>query len=242
MFKHLVKLALVVCVWVTPQAARAGIPVIDVASLMQAVAQVSALMDQLQAVQDQLSTLKDTYAQAQQQVQAIKGARNLGQILNNPALQNYIPKDARQVLTGIQQGGYQGLSSSAKVLRDAATAYNCENIADTAERIRCESELNKPYQYLAYFQDALKPAANRTEQINQLLQQAGGTQDAKEIAEIQARIAGESALLQHEISQINLMRNMAEADAKVAEARAKELQRARAARTGTMGGITTGGL
>ncbi len=242
MFKHFLKLALVVCVWVTPHAARAGIPVIDVASLAQAIADAATMLEQLGQLEQQLTTLKDTYTQAQRQVEAIKGARNLGQILNNPALQNYIPKDARQVMTGIQQGGYSGLSSSAKALRDAAKVYNCENLADAGERSGCEVELNKPYQYQAYFQDALQPAASRTEQINQLLERAGSTQDAKEIAEVQARIAGEGALLQHELSQINLMRSMAEADARVAEARAKELQRARASRTGTMGGITTGAL
>lgn len=242
MFKHFLKLALVACVWVTPHAARAGIPVIDVASLTQAIADAATMLEQLGQLEQQLTTLKDTYTQAQRQVEAIKGARNLGQILNNPALQNYIPKDARQVMAGIQQGGYQGLSGSAKALRDAAKVYNCENIVDSGARASCEVELNKPYQYQAYFQDALQPASNRTDQINQLLERAGGTQDAKEIAEIQARIAGEGALLQHELSQINLMRSMAEADARVAEAQAKENQRARAARTGTMGGITTGGL
>jgi type IV secretion system protein VirB5 len=238
--KHLTKLALVLCVWAAPHTARAGIPVIDVASLAQAIADAATMIEQLAQLEAQLSTLKDTYTQAQRQVEAIKGARGLGGVLNSPALQNYVPKNARTILDAVQSGGYGGLSGSAKALRDVGRVYNCEGIDDSTQRQACEAELNKPYQYLAYVQDALQAGANRTDQINALMDQAGSTGDAKEIAEIQARIGAENALLQHELTQATLMRNMAQAEAQAAEARARELQRARAARNGKMGGIAGG--
>lgn len=241
MSKLLLRLVAVACVSVAPHSARAGIPVIDVASLAQAIAEVAAVMEQLTTLTSQYETMKNQYDTMNKQYDAIKGARNLGSVLNNPALQNYIPKDARQVLASVQSGGYQGLSGSAKALRDANKVFNCETV-DSAQRATCEAELNKPYQYLAYFQDAMGAGANRADQINQLMDRAGSTQDAKEIAEIQARIGAESALLQHELTQANLMRSMAEAEARVADSRARELQRARAARTGKMGGITSGAM
>lgn len=241
MSKHLFRLAVVACVWVAPHTARAGIPVIDVASLTQAIMDAATMIEQLAQLEAQLSTMKDTYDQAKKQYDAIKGARNLGAVLNNPALQNYIPKDARQILASVQSGGYQGLSGSAKSLRDANKVFNCENL-DGSQRTTCEADLGKPYQYLAFFQDAAAAGSNRADQINQLMDRAGSTQDAKEIAEIQARIGAEGALLQHELTQANLMRGMVEAEARVAESRGRELQRARAARTGKMGGISGGGM
>lgn len=238
MVKHLLRLALVAFVWITPHTARAGIPVIDVASLTQAIMDAATMIEQLAQLEAQLSTMKDTYDNAKKQYDAIKGARNLGDILNNKALQNYIPKDAQKVLSDIQSGGYKSLTGSAKALRNAVKLYDCADIADEVSRTRCDVEINKPYQYMAYFDEGLKPSSERADQINSLMERAGGTTDAKEIAEVQARIMGETALLQHELSQVNLMRGLAEADARVAESRAKETQRARAARTGTLGGIT----
>lgn len=240
MIKHLTKLALVLCVWAAPHTARAGIPVIDVASLAQAIADAATMIEQLNQMVEQYRMMEQQYSAMTKQVEAIKGARGLGGVLNNPALQNYVPKNARTILDAVQSGGYGGLSGSAKALRDVGRVYNCEGIDDSTQRQACEAELNKPYQYLAYVQDALQAGANRTDQINALMDQAGSTGDAKEIAEIQARIGAENALLQHELTQATLMRNMAQAEAQAAEARARELQRARAARNGKMGGIAGG--
>ncbi len=207
-------------------AANAGIPVIDVAALVQAVQEV---MQSIEQVTNQIRQIE----QLQAQYQAITGARNLGDVMNNPALQNYIPANATQLLGNVQTGGYSGLTSSARTLRDAQMTYNCLDLSGSAQT-QCQSALAMPYQQKAFMQDAMDAARGRISQIQSLMQQINATPDAKAVAEIQARIEAENAMLQHQQTQINLARGLADAEARIAESRARENQLQQVSRTGRL--------
>ncbi len=207
-------------------AANAGIPVIDVAALVQAVQEV---MQSVQQVTNQIRQIE----QLQSQYQAITGVRNLGDVMNNPALQNYIPVNVTQLLGNVQSSGYSGLTDSARTLRDAQMTYNCLNLSGAAQT-QCQSSLAMPYQQKALMQDAMDVARGRIAQIQSLMQQINATPDAKAVAEIQARLDAENAMLQHQQTQISLARGMADADARIAESRAKEGQLQQASRTGRL--------
>lgn len=208
-----------------------GIPVIDVASLVQAIQQVQSSITQINNQYQQIR-------QAYEQVNSLSRARGLGDVLNNPLLQNYIPADAAQLIRQIEQGGYGGLDGAARALRDAEMVYNCLDLAGS-DRTRCQSALARPYQGKAFMQRALDAARQRTTQINALMRRAGATADVKEAAELQARIAAENALLQHEISQIQLIRGLAEADERIAESQAREGQLQQTSRTRRLGEFLT---
>jgi type IV secretion system protein VirB5 len=222
----LVRAALCTSMLFGANAAHAGIPVIDVAGLVQAVQEV---MQSIQQITNQIRQIE----QLQAQVEAITGARNLGAILNNPALQNYIPADATSVLGNVQTNGYGGLTATARTLRDAQMTYNCLNLAGGA-RTQCQSSLAMPYQQKALMQDAMDAARGRIAQIQGLMGQIDATPDQKAVSEIQARIAAENAMLQHQMTQINLARGMAEAEARIAESKAREAQMQQASRTGRL--------
>jgi type IV secretion system protein VirB5 len=64
--------------------------------------------------------------------------------------------------------------------------------------------------------------------------QIDATTDQKAIDEIQARVVAENALLHHEQTQIEMARGLAEAEYRIAEARAKEAQLQQASRTGRL--------
>src|SRR5665213_764011 len=72
-------------------AANAGIPVIDAANLVQAIQQVIAWgQQQLQMgtqIQNQVSQIQNQATQ----IARITGTRNLGQVFNNPLLQQVVP-------------------------------------------------------------------------------------------------------------------------------------------------------
>jgi type IV secretion system protein VirB5 len=209
--------------------ARAGVPVIDGANLVQSVQQV---IQQIQQVEQQIAQLQ----QLQQQFASMNGIRGLANMANNPLLQNYIPRDAAQVLRGISTGGYQGLSGAARAAREAGgMLYNCENVSDTRDRAQCEASLSAPYQQRQFVEDALGNAGQRMQQISQLLGAAAGAADPKAISEIQARIAGEQAMLTHELTQIQLVAQWAQAQQDVERARAAEWAAAQAAKTGRPG-------
>ena len=130
----------------------------------------------------------------------------------------------------LESGGYGTLAGASKTLRDAQMTYNCMDVDDAGKRTNCQSTLAKPYQQKAFMEDALSKAKDRVAQINSLMRRAGATIDQKEIQEVTARIGAENALLQHEVSQIELMRGLAEADQRVAESRAREGQLEQASR------------
>ena len=203
--------------------AQAGIPVIDVAAIAQAIQTVIHNITQIQNQVQQIIGLE-------QQVQSISRARSLGDVLNNPALQNYVPREASTLVRSLESGGYSTLGGASKALRDAQMIYNCMDLDDASKRTHCQSTLAKPYQQKAFMEDALSKAKDRVAQINSLMRRAGATTDQKEIQEVTARIGAENALLQHEVSQIELMRGLAEADQRVAESRAREGQLEQASR------------
>jgi type IV secretion system protein VirB5 len=203
--------------------ARAGIPVIDVASIIQAMLDVLNGIAQVENQYQQIVGMG-------QQIESISKARSLGDVLNNPLLQNYVPRDAGNLVRSLETGGYRNLSGAARTLRDAQMTYNCGDMLDASKRTQCQTTLAKPYQQKAFMEEALDKARNRVAQINSLMRRAGATVDQKEIQEVTARITAESALLQHEVSQIELMRGLAEADQRVADSRAREGQLQQAAR------------
>ncbi len=214
--------------------ARAGIPVFDGANVAQAIAQVQQAITQLEEMYRHYQMLTSQFNKLKAGVEAISGARNLGDVLANPLLMDYIPASAREIVGGLQQGGFGALNAAAKGLRQASMVYNCAEVKEAAQRTACEADLARPYQYLAFYDDAMSRAGKRTDQIKSLMQRAGSSSDSKEIAEISARIGAENALLSHEISQINLMVARADAEQRVAESRAREAQRAAASRTGVL--------
>lgn len=211
--------------------ARAGIPVIDVAGLVQAVMEVLSSITQVTNQYEQLVGQAQQIEGLGKQLESISNARSLGDVLNNPVLQNYVPRDATNMVRSLETGGYSTLSGAARGLRDSQMTYNCMNIDAGDQRNQCQSSLAKPYQQKAFMEDALGKAKDRVAQINSLMRKAGATTDQKEIQEVTARIGAETALLQHEVSQIELMRGLGEADQRVADSRAREGQLEQAARS-----------
>lgn len=203
-----------------------GIPVIDIQGLIQAVLEVLNSITELENQVRQIEQLGS-------QVDAITGARNLGDILNSPLLHNYVPADAAQIVQAVETRGYSGLSGSAKALRDAQMVYNCMDQTGQ-NRARCQASLAHPYQNKAFMQDAMNSAKSRIDQIESLMQQINATQDQKAVSEIQARLEAEAAMLQHEQSKVVMATGMADAERAILESRYREAQLEQASRTGRL--------
>ena len=201
-----------------------GIPVVDVANLMQTILQV---LNDITEIQNQVQQI----TQLQDQLNSINGMRNLGQVFNNPLLRNYVPAEAYTVVNAVNSGGYSGLTGTAKALRDAGMVYNCMDLAG-AERTRCQAALAAPYQTKGLLQDAMKSASGRLSQISSLMGQINATVDQKAVQEIQARIGAENALLAHEVSQIQMLQGMADSEERIARSRDRERQYQMLGRTG----------
>ena len=201
-----------------------GIPVIDIANLIQTILQVLNDVTEIENQVQQITQLGD-------QLKSINGMRNLGDVFNNPMLKNYVPAEAYTYLNAVNTSGYSGLNGTAKALRDAGMVYNCMDLAGAA-RTDCQAALAQPYQQKGLLQDAMKSAAGRLSQIQSLMGQINGTSDQKAVLEIQARIGAENALLAHEVSQVQMLQGMADSEERIARSRERERQYQMLGRTG----------
>ena len=221
----LLKVAAAVVIALGAGSARAqGIPVIDVANLVQTVQQV---VNDITQISNQVQQI----TQLQNQLNSINGMRNLGNVFNNPMLRNYVPPEAYTYLNAINTSGYSGLNATARTLRDAGMVYNCMDLAGAA-RTSCQAALAQPYQQKGLLQDAMRSAAGRLPQINSLMDQINATTDQKSVQEIQARIGAENALLAHEVSQVQMLQGMADSEERIARSRERERQYQMLGRTG----------
>jgi len=212
------------CAFSPDRSAAQGIPVIDAANLIQTVQQV---MNDITAISNQVQQI----VQLQHQLNSISGARNLGDIFNNPLLRNYVPAEAYTLFNSINSTGYAGLSSTAKTLRDVHMIYNClDRLGDA--RAACQATLARPYQQKGMLQDAMKSAAGRLSQIQSLMRQINATVDQKSVLEIQARIGAENALLAHEMSQVQMLQGMSDSEERIERSRDRERQYQMLTRTG----------
>jgi len=201
-----------------------GIPVIDVANLIQTIQQV---LNDVTAINNQAQQI----TQLQSQLNSINGIRNLGNVFNSPLLKNYVPPEAYTYINSISTSGYSGLTATAKVLRDEGMVYNCMDLSGDA-RTACQAALAQPYQQKGLLQDAMKSAAGRLSQIQSLMGQINATADQKSVQEIQARIGAENALLAHETSQVQMLQGMADSEDRIARSRERERQYQMLSRTG----------
>jgi type IV secretion system protein VirB5 len=208
----------------SPASQAQGIPVIDIANLIQTITQVlndvtkiANQVEQIQALQSQLAS--------------INGMRNLGNIFDSSALKNYVPANAYNLVNAVDSSGYGGLTATSKTLRDSQMLYNCLDRAGSA-RTECQASLAQPYQQKGLLQDAMKAASGRLDQIKSLMTQINGTGDQKAVLEIQARIGAENAMLQHEMSQVQMLTGMADSEERIARSRDRERQAEMLNRTG----------
>ena len=213
---------LAICAALPITSVHAQMAVIDVPNLLEAVQNVIDDADRFEQLAQTINQLRTTH-------DALTGIRNLAAALNNPLLQNYLPPSVYTLMNDVDDVGYAGLTQRARLLRDAAMIYNCQDRSGSSKQA-CQAMLAAPYQYKALVNDAQDRSSRRTDQINALMRQAATTLDPKAIAEAQARIEAESALLAHESTQAQLAAMGMEADQQVRGSRAFEGQLANLAR------------
>ena len=189
--------------------------VIDVAAIGQLASQAATLGQQLSEMKNQVTQLKNTY-------DSLNGSRGLGTIMNNPALRNYLPQDWQNVYDSVKQGGYAGLSGTAKTLY-TQIYDSCKHITVDDQRLACESSAVKGAQDKGFALDAYSKAQDRMSQIDELMAQINQTHDPKAIAELQARIAVEQANIQNETTKLKMYAMVAAAEDKVQQQQHREM-------------------
>jgi type IV secretion system protein VirB5 len=150
------------------------------------------------------------------QVDAMTGSRGLGEILNNPALRNYLPDQWASTYDQVRNGHLQGISGKA------ASVYSAEGFDANATGGR-KRELDVMAANKAMTMQAYDATLARVNNINDLMKQANATNDMKAAADLQNRMVAENAMIQNEQTRLNLAMELQRIEGQLAaEQRSRE--------------------
>lgn len=159
----------------SPQRARAQWVVFDPANYAQ------QLMDYVQYLMEVTQEL-NTYEQAVQQYSSLDGIRNYQQLLSNPIIREFLPSGWQNTLQSFNAQCFSQ-SGDALVRCLGNTAQQVQNLLSSAQ-----SQID-----------------TRRTDVQSLINQLSGTADAKQTADLQARVDGEIANILTEQADMTAM-------------------------------------
>lgn len=210
-------------------AAKAQIPVTDVASLTQQIQQVMAwaqqytqMVDQIRNQVQQINQLRDTY-------NSMTGDRAMGMIMNgvsDQAARRYLPADMDKLVdlyNGTIVPGYAALTARITGLRGTISSLPPGYFPAGSDM---ERTLNQALDALGaqrvMAQESYKAVTDRVTNTENLMATIPTATDPAAIAQLQARIQAEQVLAQNEANRIALMQYQQRAQEREAEQRARE--------------------
>ncbi len=189
-----------VLVFVVASTANAGgIPVIDVSNLAQAIEQVKHMVEQIEMLQSQLDKMQET-------LNSMTGSRGFGSGFPAGTYDTQLKVNPGDILNQ-----YEIQNSGAWSLEDApASIYDQDN--------------ENAASYLQRSQDSLNQAKSRFSDLQGLIGAIDSAPDQKAILDLQARIAGEQALLENERIKLAAIKAEAEARREMQEREAVQIR------------------
>ncbi|MNL19349.1 Type IV secretion system protein virB5 precursor [compost metagenome] len=163
--------------------------------------------------------LRDQLESQKRQLEALTGTRNLGDILNNPAIRDALPADARDILRA-SNGGLGALSGVVeRIEREEQLTGNYEqdkkNLDARADKLAVRSQ--------AMMEQTQKAMTARVKQVDQLQAKINQTQDPKAISDLQARLLVEQANIQADQTRADVLTRQIEAEQALMEKQAEKL-------------------
>lgn len=220
LLRLLAPLVVAAVVGLAPASARAGIPVIDVSNLAQAIQQVAAWGQQYQQMVQQLQQMQQQYA-------AITGGRGMEALLPTSAsARNYLPPDYGQLMQAVNgtSSTYAGLSNQIQSITAANAVLSQGQLGAMTPQMRQVVEQGRSAASMlsAMTQSAQQNSSQRFSSLQQLITQIGATGDTKAVQDLQARIAAEQAMLTNEQSKLQAMYQSVQAENLLQQQRLRE--------------------
>jgi type IV secretion system protein VirB5 len=209
--------------------ANAGVPVIDVANLAQAIQQVLAWAQQYQQMVDQIQEARNQVSQLQTTYNSMTGTRGLGTILNgavDQAARRYLPSggsDIEQLAGGVVTG-YAPLQSTIAGFKSQVSSMPAGTFGSGTDAANAlTAKINSLATQKALGEATYTSAAQRTADLENLIATIGVASDPKAIAEIHARIGAQQALVANENAKLQSMAYMQVFEQQQSEQRANEV-------------------
>lgn len=189
-----------------------GIPVIDVASIAQQIQQVAAWAQQFQQMQQQFQQLQQSY-------NSMNGSRGMASLVNDPTLRQYLPPNYQSILNS-GYGNSAAIRAGAQVYSIAQSGLDPNTDAARAfEANAQQAAINR-----ATADEGYRQASQRFASIQVLLDKVNDAPDAKDIADLQARIQAEQLMMQNESIKLSMLAQLKQAQRDLGMQQAAEIR------------------
>ncbi|MGO6836028.1 P-type DNA transfer protein VirB5 [Rhizobium ruizarguesonis] len=193
-----------------------GIPVIDQTAIAKQIESITQLKSQLDTLNQQLQQAQQLYAS----LNKITNMADVAGLLNDPSIRKALPQDFNAI-EGLLKGAGTGVSgtSASKFLEENSTYRTNANDFYAQELARAQ---NQNAGQMSLGQQIYDAATKRIDGIDQLRQQISGAADAKDIADLQARLQAETAFLQTDVLRMQALQMVQQAQVQVDDQRKAE--------------------
>ncbi len=197
-------------------AAGQGIPVIDQTAIAKQIESIAQLKNQLDALNQQIEQAQQLYGS----LNKLTDMADVASVLNDPAIRQALPTDF-SAIEGLFNGNGTGVfaDSSSKFLESNSTYRTSADDFYAQELSRIQ---NKNAGQMSLGQQNYDAATKRIDGIDELREKISTASDAKEIADLQARLQAEQAFLQTDVLRMEGLRMVQQAQVQVDEQRKAE--------------------
>ncbi|MBB4232363.1 P-type DNA transfer protein VirB5 [Rhizobium mongolense] len=197
-------------------ASAQGIPVIDRTAIVKQIESITQLKSQLDTLNQQLQQAQQLYGS----LNKITNMADVASLLNDPSIRKALPRDFNAV-EGLFKGSGTGVfgNSASKFLESNSTYRTDANDFYARELSRVQ---NQNAGQMSLGQQIYDAATKRIEGIDQLRQQISSAADAKDVADLQARLQAETAFLQTDLLRMQGLQMVQRAQVQVDDQRKAE--------------------
>ncbi len=197
-------------------ASAQGIPVIDRTAIVKQIESITQLKSQLDTLNQQLQRAEQLYGS----LNKITNMADVASLLNDPSIRKALPRDFNAV-EGLLKGSGTGVfgNSASKFLESNSTYRTDANDFYAQELSRVQ---NQNAGQMSLGQQIYDAATKRIEGIDQLRQQISGAADAKDVADLQARLQAETAFLQTDLLRMQGLQMIQQTQVQVDDQRKAE--------------------
>ncbi len=186
-----------------------GIPVTDQAAIAKQIESIAQLKSQLDALNQQISQAQQLYGS----LNKITNMADVASLLNDSSIRKALPQDFNAI-ESLFKGSGSGVSgdSASKFLEGNSTYRTSANDFYAQELSRVQ---NRNAGQMSLGQQIYDAATKRIDGIDELRQKISSAADAKDIADLQARLQAETAFLQTDVLRMQGLQMVQQAQVQV---------------------------
>lgn len=193
-----------------------GIPVIDQTAILKHIESITQLKSQLDALNQQITQAEQLFGS----LNKLTNMADVASLLNQPEIRKALPQDFAAIESLFSGNGSGVFGDAASKFLGKNSTYQSSANDFYAQELGRIQDRNAGQMSLG--QQIYDTATKRIDGIDQLRQQISSASDAKDIADLQARIQAESAFLQTDLLRMQGLRMVQQAQAQVEDQRKAE--------------------